>query len=160
MDGERDDPRGGVRVMPTVLVWRLAAATGNIPYRDGDERARSVIIGATEEIDDPNSEDEDPDLEENFEEPGVRVWFRVLPAGGLGDRLSRDRVVVEVRDPDRARERWETATGMYLALHWVVVEPPRQFDVPSPPLSPEDIMSGYPLVVWAESVVEQFLVRP
>jgi len=129
----------------TVLVWRMGSADGHgIPYRD--ERARSVIIGATEELGD-----------------GESVWFRVLPAGGprgkLGDRLSPDRVVVEVRDARRARERCETATGMYRALGWVVVEHPRELDAPDPPLEDEEILAGWPLKEWAEGVVEQFLVR-
>jgi Ni,Fe-hydrogenase III small subunit len=49
---------------------------------------------------------------------------------------------------------------MYLALHWVVVEDPREIEVPGPPLSPQDIMSGVPLQVWAADVTEQYLARP
>lgn len=134
--------------MPAALVWRLVAADGwGVPFRD--HRAKGVVIGSTEELGDGD----------------VCVWFRVLPGAGPdpgkpGDRLSRDRVVVEVRDPRRARERVETATGMYLALKWVIVEDPREIDVPEPPLSREDIMSGVPLQEWAAGVVEQFMARP
>jgi hypothetical protein len=130
----------------TVLVWRMGSADGHgIPYRD--ERARSVIIGATEDLGD-----------------GESVWFRVLPAGGpggkLGDRLSWEPVVAEVRDTFRARERCETATGMYRALGWVFVEDPRELEVSDPPLGDDEILAGWPLVAWAETVVEQFLVQP
>ena len=130
-----------------MLVWRMGSADAHgIPYRD--ERARSVIIGATEDLGD-----------------GESVWFRVLPAGGavpgkLGDRLSWDPVVAEVRDAHRARERCETATGMYRALGWAIVEDPRELDVDDPPLGDEEILAGWPLKAWAETVVEQFLVRP
>jgi hypothetical protein len=131
--------------MPAVLMWRLAAATGNVPFRD--DRARSVIIGATEELGD-----------------GESVWLRVLPAGGpdgkLGDRLSWEPVIAEVRDTSRARERCETATGLYQALGWVFVEDPRQMDVDDPPLGDDEILAGWPLVAWAETVAEQFLARP
>lgn len=132
--------------MPTVLVWRLAAADPKgVPYRDA--RARTVVVGATEELGD-----------------GEHVWFRVLPgagpSGGPGDRMSRERVLVEVRGTDRARERVETATGMYRGLGWVIVEDPREFDVSDPPLEPEEVLAGWPLVEWVEGVISQFLVRP
>ena len=143
--------------MPTVLVWRLAAADHRgVPY--SDDRARSVIIGSTEELGDGESE------ELELADGDVRVWFRALPAGGPdgrpGDKMSRDRVVVEVRNSGRARERVETATGMYRGSGWVVVEDPRRMEVPDPPLDPDDILSGSPLVLWAVGVVERFMVRP
>ena len=127
-------------------MWRLAAADGRgVPYHD--DRARSVVVGATRDLGD-----------------GESVWFRVLlrggPEGRPGDRLSRDRVVAEVRGFGRAQERCETVTGMYRGKGWVFVDAPREVVVPDPPLEPEEIIAGWPLVEWAEGVVGQFMVRP
>lgn len=119
----------------TVLLWRLAATDRHgIPIR-GD-RAASVIIGATTEL---------PD--------GARVWFRVLtgPAAPTRDTLG-PATICEVRPTHRARERTETTTGLYLAKRWTVVDPPTRRTVPTPPLQPEHITDGTPLLDWATRI--------
>jgi hypothetical protein len=119
--------------MMETLVWRLAAADPRGVPRKGT-RAQSVTIGATTEL-----------------ESGGRVWFRVRDDGS-GDRLSREAVVAEVRDSGRARMRCEQVTGMYTSQGWVVVDPPRTLDAPEPPVTPDEILLGFPLQTWAEAV--------
>jgi hypothetical protein len=128
--------------MVDVLVWRLAAADrAGVPFLDG-ERRRAVVIGASSEL--PG---------------GGCVWFRVLsPAADgsrVGDRLSPEMVVAEVRDESRARSRCEQVTGMYRAKGWAVVVPPRVIDMPDPPVSPDEVMLGFPLQTWAEAVTQR-----
>jgi hypothetical protein len=118
------------------MVWRLAAANpAGVPYQDA--RAKWVIIGSTDDLGD-----------------GERLWFR-LRSDGQGDTLSRDPVVAEVRTSERARERVTTITEMYRGLRWVFVEHPRHIHAPDPPVTPEEILAGWPLITWAEAVAAQ-----
>jgi len=120
-----------------VLCWRLAATDRRgVPYHDA--RRRSVVLGATDEIDDDTC-----------------VWFRVLPGGG-GDTLSGEPAVAEARTVGRARERLETMTGLYRGKGWAVVDGPRVIDAPDPPTGDADIAAGYPLQGWAARVASQF----
>ena len=128
--------------MVDVLVWRLAAADRDgVPFLDG-KRRRTVVVGASEEL--PG---------------GGFVWFRVLSptsdGSTMGDNLSPELVVAEVRDENRAKTRCAQVTGMYQAKGWAVVVPPTVVDMPNPPVSPDELMMGFPLQTWAEAVTQR-----
>ena len=126
-----------------MVIWVLAMriATGRRGIPDRGERAGGVVLGVTEALGDADGNE-------------YRVWFRRRygALAGTGDAFGKRDVVCEAREPHRARERMDTATGIYGAKGWILVDGPRQIEAVEPPLSDAEIYSGDPLRVWAVSV--------
>ncbi len=127
-----------------MLAMRIATGRRGVP--DRGDRAGGVVLGVTEALGDADGEE-------------YRLWFRCRygALAGTGDVFGRRDVVCEAREPHRARERMESATGIYFARQWTLVDGPRKIEVSDPPVEQWEIRDGRPLQEWAIAVVDVFI---